>query len=152
MPQSAACIMRDKGVMMIREVETDKLIESVSKELEKMDDMKPPEWAKFAKTGVCKERPPSQQNWWYLRSASVLRRLYIEGPIGVSRMRRLYGSRKRRGHKPEHRYPASGSVIREIFQQLEKAGFVKNEKRKGRSLTEKGKAFLKDASKSVSKQ
>ncbi|MFH1237067.1 MAG: 30S ribosomal protein S19e [Candidatus Aenigmatarchaeota archaeon] len=138
--------------MMINEVPTDKLIEKLSQELEKMEAMQQPEWARFVKTGVCKERPPSQKNWWYIRSASVLRRLYIEGPIGVSRLRRLYGSRKRRGHKPEHRYPASGSVIREIFQQLEKAGLIKNEKRKGRSLTAKGKMFLNEASKGVAKQ
>jgi small subunit ribosomal protein S19e len=137
---------------MIKEVEADKLIEGVSKELEKMEVMKPPEWARFAKTGVCKERPPAQKNWWYVRSASILRKLYSEGPIGVSKMRRIYGARKRRGHKPEHKYPASGSVIREIFQQLEKAGFVKNEKRKGRMLTEKGRTFLKDVSKAVEKQ
>ena len=137
---------------MIKEAEADKLIEALSKELEKMETMKPPEWAGFVKTGVCKERPPVQKNWWYVRSASMLRKLCIEGPMGVSRMRRLYGHRKRRGHKPEHRYPASGSVIREILQQFEKAGFVKNEKRKGRMLTAKGKEFLKDASKAVAKQ
>lgn len=137
---------------MIKETEADKLIEGVSKELEKMEEMKPPEWARFVKTGVCKERPPSQKNWWYIRSASILRKLYIEGPIGVSKMRRVYGHRKRRGHKPEHKYPASGSVIREIFQQLEKAGLVKNEKRKGRMLTLKGKTFLKDVSNAVAKQ
>ena len=138
-----------QGVTMIKEVEADKLIERVSQELEKMEAMKPPQWASFVKTGVSRERPPQQKNWWYIRSASMLRKLYIEGTIGVSRMRRVYGSRKRRGHKPEHKYPASGSVIREIFQQLEKAGLVKTEKRKGRMLTPKGKAFLKELAKSV---
>ena len=134
---------------MIKEVEADKLIEKVSQELEKMEVMKPPQWAGFAKTGVSRERPPQQKEWWYIRSASLLRKLYIEGAIGVSRLRRIYGSRKRRGHKPEHKYPASGSVIREILQQLEKAGLVKTEKRKGRMLTPKGKAFLKELAKSV---
>jgi small subunit ribosomal protein S19e len=136
---------------MIKEVEADKLIEALSRELEKMEQMKPPEWARFVKTGVCCERPPAQKDWWYVRSASILRKLYFEGPIGVSRMRRLYGHRKRRGHKPEHKYPASGAVIREILQQLEKAGFVKSEKRKGRALTEKGKAFLKEIAKAAAK-
>ncbi len=132
---------------MIKEAEAGKFVESLSRELEKIDAMKPPEWARFVKTGVCKERPPSQKNWWYIRSASVLRKLYIGGPVGVARMRRRYGHRKRRGHKPEHRYPASGAVIREILQQLEKAGFVRSEKKKGRMLTAKGKLFLKDAAK-----
>lgn len=137
---------------MIKEVEAGKLLDALSKELEKMEAMKPPEWARFVKTGVCKERPPTQKDWWYVRSASILRKLCIEGPVGVSKMRRIYGHRKRRGHKPEHKYPASGAIIREIFQQLEKAGLVKNEKRKGRMLTAKGKTFLKDVSGAVAKQ
>lgn len=129
---------------MIKQAEADKLIDLTSRELEKIEDIKPPEWAKFAKTGVCKERSPSQENWWYIRSASVLRKLSLGKPIGVSRTRRIYGSRKRRGHKPEHRYPASGSVIRKIFQQLEKAGLVKTEKGRGRMISAKGRTLLKE--------
>ena len=136
---------------MIKQTEADKLIERVSREMEKMEEIKPPEWARFAKTGVCKERPPSQKNWWYIRSASILRKLSIGKPIGVSRIKRIYGGRKRRGHKPEHKYPASGSVIREVFQQLEKAGFVKMEKGSGRSITAKGKLFLKEIAKTIEK-
>ena len=134
--------------MMIKEADAEKLIGALSKELEKMEEVKPPHWASFVKTGVSRERPPQQKNWWYIRSASILRKLYVDGAMGVSRARKAYGSRKRRGHKPEHKYPASGSIIREIFQQLEKAGLVKTEKRKGRVLTPKGKAFLKELAKS----
>lgn len=136
---------------MIRQTEADKLIERVSKELEKTEEINPPEWARFVKTGVCKERPPSQNNWWYIRSASILRKLSLGKPIGVSRIRKVYGGRKRRGHKPGHKYPASGSIIREIFQQLEKAGFAKTEKGKGRSITAKGKLFLNEIAKTIEK-
>jgi small subunit ribosomal protein S19e len=136
---------------MIKQTEADKLIERVSNELERLEEMKPPEWARFVKTGVCKERPPSQKNWWYIRSASVLRKLSLGRPIGISKTRRIYGGRKRRGHKPEHKYPASGSIIRKIFQQLEKAGLVKMEKGRGRTITAKGKLFLKEISKTIEK-
>jgi DNA-binding PadR family transcriptional regulator len=47
--------------------------------------------------------------------------------------------------KPERFCKASGNIIRKILQQLEKAGFVKQEQRgkhKGRATTEKGKSFL----------
>jgi small subunit ribosomal protein S19e len=133
---------------MVKGVAADKLIEETARRMEKLGEMEPPEWARFAKTGVCKERTPSQENWWYIRSASILRKLSLGKPIGVARIRKVYGGRKRRGHKPEHKYPASGSVIREILQQLEKAGFVKTEKGKGRSITANGKLFLKEAAKS----
>jgi len=136
---------------MIKQTEADKLIENVSKEMEKIKEIEPPEWAKFVKTGVSKERPPSQKNWWYIRSASILRKLSMGKPIGVSKARKIYGSRKRRGHKPEHKYPASGSIIREIMKQLESAGLVRTEKTKGRMITAKGKLFMKEMSKKVEK-
>jgi small subunit ribosomal protein S19e len=127
----------------INEVAADKLIEKVSKELEKMPQMKPPEWAGYVKTGVNKERVPVQENWWYLRSASVLRKISLGKSIGVSKLRKEYGSRKRRGHKRAHKYNASGSIIRKILQQLESSGLLRTEKGKGRTVTRKGKEFLK---------
>jgi small subunit ribosomal protein S19e len=130
-------------------MEQDKFIEKLAFELEKMEEMKPPEWTKFVKTGVSRERPPVQKNWWFIRSASIMRKLYLGQTIGVERLRNVYGSRKNKGHKPEHKYKASGAVIRKAFQQLEKAGLVKTEKGKGRSLTPKGKEFLKKIEKSV---
>ena len=132
----------------MKQMPADNLIEETAKRLEKMEEMKPPEWAKFVKTGVCKERPPTRDDWWFIRSASILRKLSLDESFGVSRLRKVYGSRKRRGHKPEHKYPASGAILRRIFQQLEKAGLVKNEKGKGRSITAKGKLFLKEIAKS----
>ncbi len=134
---------------MVKGVMADKLIEETARKLEKMEEMKPPEWARFVKTGVCKERMPSRKDWWFVRAASILRKLSSDEPSGVSRMRKIYGSRKRRGHKPEHKYPSSGAITRKILQQLEKAGFVKTEKGRGRSITAKGKLFLKEISKTI---
>lgn len=132
----------------VKEVDAQELIERAAKELEKIEEIKPPEWSKFAKTGVHKERPPTQENWWYMRSAALLRRIYLE-KSGVSRLRAVYGGRKSRGHKPEHKYRASGAVIRKVLQQLEAAGFVKTEKGKGRMITPKGQSFLNRIAKDV---
>lgn len=134
---------------MVKEIEADRLIDGVSKRLEAIKEIEPPEWAKFTKTGVSNERPPSRDDWWYVRSASILRRLSLGRPVGVSRMRKAYGGRKRRGHKPEHKYPASGSVIREIFKQLETAGLIRTEKEKGRMITAEGRHLLKEISKKI---
>ncbi len=132
-----------------REVDSQELIKRAADRMEKMDEFKPPDWAAFVKTGVCKERPPTQNNWWWIRSASILRRVYVNQKMGVSKIRKIYGGRKNRGHKPEHRYLASGSIIRKILQQLDKAGFVKTEKGKGRSITPKGQKFLDEIAKSI---
>ena len=137
-------------MVSVMDADPNELIEKAAGELEKMEELKPPEWSKFAKTGVHKERPPTQENWWWLRSASVLRRVYMQGS-GVSRLRKVYGGRQRRGHKPEHKYRASGAVIRKVLQQLEAAGFVKKDKKKGRVITPKGQSFLNRVAKDIRK-
>lgn len=135
--------------MSINSVNPQRLVEKVAKDLEGVQAVKPAPWAPFVKTGVSKQRPPEQPNWWYIRAASMLRKVYMEQPIGTAKMRKLYSARKNRGHKPEHMFPASTNHIRKIFQQLEKAGFLKNEKGKGRSLTKQGKQFLDAAAKGL---
>ncbi len=135
--------------MLARDLPADKLIKKVAEELEKMKEFEMPEWAKFVKTGVHKERPPQQKNWWWLRAASILRKLYLGEKIGVNRLRKIYGGRRDRGHKTEHKYKASGKIIRKILQQLESAGFVKIEKGKGRVITPKGQSFLDKIAKNI---
>ncbi len=129
------------------------LIEKSSEELKKLESIKAPDWALFVKTGMHKERPPLKNDWWYVRTASVLRQIYRFGPIGVSKLRVKYGGKKNRGAKPEHFYKGSGSIIRKIIQQLEKEGFVKKDLKslhKGRLITAKGKKFLNDIAVKIS--
>lgn len=128
-----------------------KLVEKLSEELKKHDNIKTPDWALYIKTGVNIERPPVQPNWWYLRSAAVLRRIHVHGPIGVQRLRNALGSRKRRGHKPAHHAKAGGKIIRTMLQQLEKDGLVKKVERpkKGRLVTSKGQKLIDKVSKGI---
>ena len=104
-----------------------------------------PKWAAFVKTGVHKERPPPQPDWWYIRAASILRAIYRNAPVGVSRLRSKYGGAKNRGAKPERFRKASGNIIRKMLQQLEKAGYITQKKEgvhKGRILTPAGTSLL----------
>src|SRR3989344_9236853 len=122
-----------------------KLVEKAAEELKKIDILKMPDWASFVKTGVAKERPPLEQDWWYKRAASILRKLYIYNLIGVNRLRVKYSSRKNRGHKPEKTYKASGKIIRTILKQLEKVEFIKKteiKSRNCRTLSPSVKSFL----------
>lgn len=127
-------------MVTVREIPSAKFIDKLKEELKRLE-IKPPTWASFAKSGTHKERPPQQKDFWYIRTASVLRRIYLNGPVGVSRLRTYYGGRKERGYKPAHFRKASGNVIRKILQQLEKAGFVEKAGR-GRKITSKGQKFL----------
>ena len=55
----------------------------------------------------------------------MLRKLYMNGPVGVSQLRKEYGGRKRRGVRPAHFAKAGGNIIRTILQQLEQAGLAR---------------------------
>jgi len=130
---------------MIENQEPIKIIEKTAEKLKKIELIKPPEWAMFVKTGRAKERPPVDKDWWYIRAASLLRKISILGPIGTQKLRVKYSSKKNRGHKPEKAYSGSGNIIRKILQQLEKAELIKQtiiKGHKGRIITPKGKSLL----------
>ena len=115
----------------------------------------PPKWAVFIKTGAHKERPPLEQDWWYIRAASVLRTVYKNKIVGVSKLRSKYGGAKNRGVRPSKFTKASGAVLRKILQQLETAGFLKLKKEglsKGRVITPAGIALLHTSAQKVAKK
>ena len=135
----------------VYDVPADLLINQVSKQLKEEKEIKQPEWADFVKTGVHKERRPENSDWWYVRCASILRRVYIDGPIGINSLRTSYGGKKDRGSKPEKFKKGSGSIIRVGLHQLEKAGLV-GKIESGRIITPQGKSFLDKASNTVKKE
>ncbi len=102
----------------------------------------PPAWADLVKTGSHAERPPEDPDWWFTRCASLLRKIYIQGPIGIAHLRSEYGGRIDRGVKPEHARKGSGAIIRNALQQLEAAHLVKTLGRRGRVLTGEGRQLL----------
>lgn len=129
----------------MNDVPVNELLSKLAEKLKAIEHMKAPEWARFVKTGSHKERPPTDQDWWYMRAASILRTVYRIGPIGVSKLRTKYGGKKNRGHKTEHFRRASGSILRHALQQLEKSGLIKQVEKgihKGRIMTAQGKSFV----------
>lgn len=127
------------------------LIAKLSDELKKAQEVKPAEWSRFVKSGSHRRRPPQSKDFWYVRSASILRRIYLEGPVGVERLRTYYGARKKMGHAPPHMKRAGGSTIRKILQQLETAGYIEKDKKNGRKITAKGRKLLDSTAKGIGK-
>jgi small subunit ribosomal protein S19e len=122
----------------------EKFIPALAEALKKIEEFAVPEWAMFVKSGASRERPPTEDDFWHTRAASVLRQLYIRGVVGVGKLRVRYGSRKDRGGKPDKFKKASGKIIRVILQQAESAGLVEKvtKMQHGRRLTQKGRDFL----------
>merc|ERR1712027_285013 len=68
----------------------------------KSGKMKVPEWVDLVKTNVGKELAPYDEDWFYVRCASIARHIYIRSPVGVSTIRKIYGIRKSNGSSPSH--------------------------------------------------
>ena len=126
----------------VTDVPADKLISIVAVSLHEMEQITPPEWAPYVKTGVHKEKAPVDPDWWFVRTASILRKVSLHSPIGVTRMGGLYGGSRDRGSKPNAARRGSRSIVRKAFMQLEQAGLVKNVDGKGRELTPEGQKLL----------
>jgi small subunit ribosomal protein S19e len=119
---------------------------------ENVDEITPPEWASIVKTGTHSQRQPENPDWWYIRCASILRKIYRHGPMGIEKLRAKYGGRKDYGHRPEHVTKGSGKILRTALQQLETAGFLDKRERKGRQITKKGRKILEEIADETKKQ
>ena len=79
----------------IFDVPADNLISKLSEQLKKDKKINPPNGHSFVKTGTHAEKMPQNKDWWYTRCASLVRKVYLHGPIGISDLKSYYGGRKR---------------------------------------------------------
>jgi small subunit ribosomal protein S19e len=135
------------------DVPTEDLIEAVADRLAEQDEVEEPDWLQFVKTGVDRELPPEQEDFWARRAASLLRKVAVDGPTGVGSLRTEYGSTKqgstRYRVRPRRQSQSSGKIIRTALQQLEEAGYVATAEGEGRTVTPEGQGFLDDTAAEV---
>jgi small subunit ribosomal protein S19e len=138
--------MRDDMPAMatLYDAPADELIDELAEELD--DRLDQPDWANFAKTGAGRELPPEQEDFWARRAASLLRKVAVEGPIGVKRLSTAYGSTTDGSNRyvtaPSKTTSGSRNVIRTILQQLEDEGLVEKQHDRGRVVTGEGRSLL----------
>jgi len=135
------------------DVPAEALNEAVAERLAEDDDVTEPDWFTFAKTGVSRELPPEQADFWVTRAASLLRKVAVDGPVGVGALRTAYGGSKQGSNRyrvrPDQKTDSSGKIIRTALQQLEDAGYVMTAEGEGRRVTAEGRALLDDVASEV---
>jgi small subunit ribosomal protein S19e len=124
------------------DVPAKEFIDVVAKKLQKDKSVSIPEQNKHVRTGVHKESTPENNDWWFIRCASILRKVYMKDKIGVEQLKAEYGGKRDRGSKPYKARSGSGTIVRRALQQLEKAGYVSVIKGQGRAITPKGRSFM----------
>ena len=122
----------------VYDVPPDELISRLT-EILKTEDIPAPAWAVFVKTGAHADKPPQKSDWWYTRCASILRKIYLHGPLTVNDLRTIYGDGKRKMYYgARHHRDASGAIIRNAIHGLEKLGYVEKVEKKGRVVSRQG--------------
>ncbi|MWV63932.1 30S ribosomal protein S19e [Halorubrum sp. JWXQ-INN 858] len=138
-------------MVTIYDVPADALIEELAARLEERIDE--PDWVQFAKSGSGKELPPEQDDFWYVRSASLLRKVAQNEPIGIERLATEYGTKKRGSNRyivrPGEHSSGSRKLIRASLQALEEEGLVFTAAGEGRRITDDGEAFLSEVAADV---
>src|ERR687885_223626 len=122
----------------IYDVPSDKLIAKLADQLKKDKKIDPPTWSQFVKTGSHVQRIPQNKDWWYVRWASLLRKVYLNGPLGVADLKVSYGGRKQIGYNLSHHRDSGGAIIRKALHQLEASGYVIRVQGKGRVISSEG--------------
>jgi len=139
--------------MSIYVVQAGKFIEVIAEKLREFPEISPPEGLEFWKTAFYKELAPvNHQTFWYVRCASLLRKIYKFGPIGVNRLRKKYGGRNKRGPGLNHSAKGSGKIIRVALQQLENANLIMKTEKNGRILSNEGRSLLERTGYSISRK
>ena len=125
-------------------VPADTLIEAISQKLkDDFPEVQPPEGSQFWKTAFFKDLAPiDSENFWYIRCASILRKVKKDGPIGVNKLRKVYGGKNRKGPSKNHSAKGAGKIIRVALQQLESSKLVAKADKKGRVVSPEGTSFL----------
>lgn len=126
----------------VYDVPPNMLIDKLEQKLKSEASVKPPEWASFVKTGTHREKAPVKPDWWYERIAAILRKIYIYGPIGTSRLAAEFGGKKDRGVAPYLAVKGSRNIVRTCLKQLQDSGLVEAKNHKGRIVTAKGRSLL----------
>jgi len=131
------------------DVPAEPLIRKTAEKLKGFEQCQPPEWAAFVKTGIHREKAPTNSDWWHIREAAILRKVYMNGPIGTMHLRAMFSGARDRGSKPDRVAYGSGAIVRNALQQLETAELVRTVRGKGREVTPKGKSLLDNMAREV---
>ncbi|XP_076338722.1 small ribosomal subunit protein eS19-like isoform X2 [Tachypleus tridentatus] len=126
----------------VKDVDQHEFVQAFAAFLKKSGKLRIPDWVDLVKTGIYKELAPYDEDWFYVRCASVARHLYLRAPVGVGALTKIYGGRHRRGTAPAHFCRGSSSIARKALQALEQLKMVEKDDNGGRRLTSQGRRDL----------
>jgi small subunit ribosomal protein S19e len=126
----------------VKDVSSHEFVRNYAAHLKRSGKLEVPVWADLVKTATFKELAPYDADWFYIRTASMARKIYLRGGIGVGAFKKIYGGRKSNGSRPSHFAKSSGSIARQCLKQLEALNIVEKDPKGGRRITSDGQRDL----------
>eukprot|EP01068_Selenidium_serpulae_P003602 Selendium_serpulae@DN3188_c0_g1_i1.p1 len=131
-----------RSVETLRDIQAADFISVYAKHLKANNAFKLPKWVDYVKTSVAKEMAPFDEDWLYIRAASILRHIYLRPKVGIGALRRTYGSKKRNGAAPGHFVKGGGKIIRYCVQQFQVMGILEQTETGRRVLSKRARKDL----------
>eukprot|EP00759_Apiculatamorpha_spiralis_P007309 PhF_6_TR14306/c0_g1_i1/m.22975/K02966/RP-S19e, RPS19; small subunit ribosomal protein S19e len=118
----------------VKDVDADQWIKGFAAHLKQQGQLDVPEFVDFAKTGISRVLSPQNPDWYYVKAAAVLRRVYLRPFTGIGGLRRVFAKTWGRS-RPQHLVLAAGGVTRKVLQSLEKLNLLTKSEDGGRVIT-----------------
>mmetsp|Transcript_1312 Transcript_1312/g.1892 ORF Transcript_1312/g.1892 Transcript_1312/m.1892 type:complete len:153 (+) Transcript_1312:134-592(+) len=126
----------------VRDIAASAFITAYAEHLKNSDKFELPVWADTVKTAAFKELAPYGDDWYYIRAASIARKIYLNPGLGVGQLQRWYGGANKKSVRQEKFRKASAGIIRSVLQQLEEMKVTEKLPKGGRRMTRVGQQDL----------
>lgn len=134
---------------LLRDVPASIFISTYATYLKNSGQIQLPSWVDVAKSGSHKAFSPIDPDWIFFRLASLVRKIYINGGLGVRNLRKIYGGKKKRGSKPAKKKISSGKIIRLALKELERLKIIEKSSNGKRFITKKARKDIDIRSKKI---
>ena len=127
----------------VRDVPAKAFISAYAEHLKNSDKFECPIWADLVKTSVAHELVPYGDDWYYIRAASIARKVYLRPGLGVGQLRKWYGRATGvKSVQASHFRKANAGIIRSVLIQLEGMKVTEQCESGGRKMTRVGQQDL----------
>jgi len=127
----------------VKDVPAQEFIFALAAFFKRSQKLELPAWHDIVKTGTFKELPPQSADWYYVRAASLARRVYLRGGLGMGALTRSYGGNDYKAKGKPHHVDGARGLNRYILQKLQELDLVSTRpEKKGRWLTANGQKEL----------
>jgi len=130
------------GCVTVRDIQAEKFISAYAEVLKNNDKFVVPKWTDLVKTGVHKELAPYDPDWYFIRAAAIVRKIYLRQGTGVGALKKRFGGAYRRGARPEKHQDAAGGLIRHILITLDGLKITEKTAKGGRKISRVGQQAL----------